>query len=134
MNLGALYGQIDKNVFGGMLPDGSDSPTVGASRTPKYTPRKEAVQRSKARTKTAPPRSGRGSGAATFSQPDTRTPLERAPVGQVMTLGGVKGFKNSKGKKMAKIENASIVDIFNLKEGETINCKPSNTDISNSKL
>lgn len=109
MNLGALYGQIDKNLFGGMLPGGSDSPTVGASRTPKYTPRKEAVQRSKARTKTAPPRSGRGSGAATFSQPDTRTPLERAPVGQVMTLGGVKGFKNSKGEWQAGNPDAASV-------------------------
>ena len=115
MNLGALYGQVDKKLFGGMLPGGADSPNVGASRTPKYVPRKEAVQRARTRTTTAPapasapPRSGRGSGAATFNQPDNRTPLERAPIGQVMVLGGVTGFKNAKGEWQAGNPDAASV-------------------------
>ena len=114
-----LYGQADKKIFGGALPGGADSPNVGASRslekrTPKYTPRQKAVKRSKARAAQPAPAapavtSGRGAGRATFNQPDTRTPLERAPIGQVMTLGGVKGFKNAKGEWQAGNPDAAAV-------------------------
>ena len=117
-----LYGQADKNLFGGALPGGADSPNVGASRslenrTPKYTPRQEAVKRSKARTSqpstaskaTAITYGGGGGGAPTQVQ-DNRTPLERAPIGQVMTLGGVKGYKGSDGKWHAGNPDAAAVE------------------------
>ena len=108
MNFGALYGAVDKHVFKGVLPGGADSPLVGKSKAP-VTPRKEAVQRAKARTQAAPSAApaapataitygGGGGNPAPAPTVDTRTPLERAPVGQVMTLGGVKGYKAANGQ------------------------------------
>lgn len=102
MNLGALYGQLDKNVFNGFLPG-------GAARPGRETPRM-AGERPKAAGLSAPPTSGRGAGRTTFQQPDTRTPLERAPIGQVMTLGGVQGFKNANGEWQAGNPDAAAVE------------------------
>ena len=104
-----LYNKADEAV-GGILPYGSDSPSVGASRslenrTPTYTPRREAVDRARARTK-APSTSeqaasityGGGGGGGRVTQADNRTPLERAPVGQRMKKGGVWGHKAANGQ------------------------------------
>ena len=95
-----LYGQVDQAV-GGILPGGADSPYVGASRS--STPRQAA--KSKASTVLNSSNSSASSAPAPTATPsspapvaDTRTPLERAPVGQVMTLGGVKGYKAANGK------------------------------------
>ena len=107
MDWGRLYGQIDKNVFGGNLPGGAARPgrevprMAGDVKVPLPAKKPEAAPQ---------PVSGRGAGRTTFRQEAERTPLERAPIGQVMTLGGVKGFKNSKGEWQAGSPDAAAVE------------------------
>ena len=75
------YGEFDKNVMGGMLPGGAARSTIPVSNTVVTT--------------STPSFSNRGEGRAAFI--DTRSPMERAPIGQPMVLNGKKGYKHADG-------------------------------------
>lgn len=86
--LGGAYNQVDEAVDGA-LPGGTKQSAVG--RTIKQLVPKTTNQ-------TSSTTYGGGGGGGRIQQADTRTPMERAPVGQVMILNGKKGFKNKYGE------------------------------------
>ena len=80
------YGEFDKNVMGGMLPGGAARADSG-----EFNPNPHSEPNAR-------------------TQVTELTPLQRAPIGQQMTLGGVKGYKSADGSWKEGVPDAATIE------------------------